>query len=204
VILRLSDDSGPAKRYVSDEPAYFIDFRITQGLNSAIQTVAAMDKALANALKRKEELERELAEIERFLELHQRYSETEVEHSETPLTDEDNRIWEAVKVHTARRQQAEAFRKPSVPKRRGAPANFKEIAARVLRDVGRPLQRMDLVAEIERRGVEIPSMDKARYIGTILWRNQDVFENFEGVGYWLRGTPLPDPDQYSLVGKILS
>jgi hypothetical protein len=36
----------------------------------------------------------------------------------------------------------------------------------------------------------IPSDDKPRYLGTILWRNSDTFESVDG-GYWLKGVPLP-------------
>jgi len=40
--------------------------------------------------------------------------------------------------------------------------------------------------EVEKRGIEIPSTDKQRYLGTILWRHRDRFVNIEGKGYWLR------------------
>ena len=42
----------------------------------------------------------------------------------------------------------------------------------------------------EARDVEIPATDKARYVGTIMWRNKSKFLNIEGRGYWLRGEPV--------------
>jgi hypothetical protein len=51
--------------------------------------------------------------------------------------------------------------------------------------------RGELVDEMERRGVAIPSADKQRYVGTILWRQAQKFEHV-GDGYWLRGRALPN------------
>lgn len=66
-----------------------------------------------------------------------------------------------------------------------------DLMARIIREVGHPMTRGEIVAAFERRDVEIPYDDKARYIGTIAWRHKARFENIEGRGYWLRGEPLP-------------
>lgn len=71
-------------------------------------------------------------------------------------------------------------------KQRGRPADFANIMERVLADVGKPMQRGKLVEAVEGRGVEIPADDKARYLGTILWRHKDRFVNIPNLGYWLR------------------
>lgn len=73
--------------------------------------------------------------------------------------------------------------------RRGQPSDFANMMARVISDMGRPLNRSELVAALEERDVEIPSGDKERYLGTILWRHRDRFTNFPRVGYWLAGRP---------------
>jgi hypothetical protein len=79
-------------------------------------------------------------------------------------------------------------------KPRGRPADFARIMEDILKDVGYPLQRGMFVEEVEKRGHMIPSEDKGRYLGTILWRHSDVFESVEGRGYWLKGVRVPDPD----------
>ncbi len=61
----------------------------------------------------------------------------------------------------------------------------------IIRSVGRPMQRGELVLAFEARDFEIPAKDKARYLGTIAWRNKSKFVNIEGQGYWLRDTSLP-------------
>lgn len=148
--------------------------------------VRYMDSAVANALKRKEELERELAEIRQFLTLHQKYGGTKSEDAET-----DWPVAVVKKGDTIIGRVVPHSQPTKMKKVRGAPANFSEIAERVLIDVGRPLTRTELVDEIEKRGVVVPSIDKARYIGTILWRHRNKFENIDGEGYWLKGRERP-------------
>ena len=49
------------------------------------------------------------------------------------------------------------------------------------------MTRGELVKELESRGVEIVAVDKAKNLGTILWRHKSIFENLPGEGYWVRG-----------------
>ena len=74
---------------------------------------------------------------------------------------------------------------------RGRPADFARIMETILKDVRRPLQRGEFVEEVEKRGHMIPSEDKPRYLGTILWRRDDLFESVDGRGYWLKGITVP-------------
>lgn len=53
------------------------------------------------------------------------------------------------------------------------------------------MSRGEIVDALERRDVEIPAQDKARYIGTLAWRNKGTFVNIEGRGYWLRDAGVP-------------
>jgi len=135
-----------------------------------------MDQALANALKRKAELEKELGEINRFLTLYDRFTAgTEPVGSDVSISGPG-----ATYVITARTGRG---------KSRGRPADFAEIMERVLRDISRPLTRTELVDALEQRDVKIPSDDKARYLGTILWRNRNRFINIPNQGYWLKSVP---------------
>ncbi len=76
-------------------------------------------------------------------------------------------------------------------KRTGKPDNIALVIERVIRDVGQPMQRREIVKALEARDMEIPALDKERYIGTIVWRHKGTFVNVEGRGYWLRDEPVP-------------
>lgn len=69
------------------------------------------------------------------------------------------------------------------------PSHVVELMERIIREVGRPMTRSELVEAFEKRDVQIPFEDKARYIGTIAWRHKGMFVNIEGKGYWLRREP---------------
>jgi len=66
-----------------------------------------------------------------------------------------------------------------------APDNYAAIADRYIREANRPLTRTELQERFRRDGIELPSSDGARYLGTILWRNRHRFVNIPGRGYWV-------------------
>jgi hypothetical protein len=133
-----------------------------------------MAGTIDKALKKKEELERELRRINDFIEMYEQLSGTDREHSDLP-------------------HQGEKQKTPRVKSPRGTrPGQLVRVMEAILKDVQRPLQRGQLVAELEKRGHALPTTgDKAQYLATILWRNRDCFENLEGRGYWLKGLPVP-------------
>jgi hypothetical protein len=140
-----------------------------------------VDTAYENALNRKKDLEAELAEIKLFLSLHARFSETKGVHREPP----------------ARPPEA------SVAGRRlTQPEIVANMAAAILKDARMPMTRGALTKEIENRGTKLPAKNKAKYVGTILWRKRDVFENIEGEGYWLKAVPRHKPGENDLTGKL--
>jgi len=71
------------------------------------------------------------------------------------------------------------------------PARFVAVIEAILRRAGKPMTRTELTEAVEKEGVEIPSVDKPRYLGTILWREREKFENVGGEGYWLKGVRIP-------------
>ena len=81
-------------------------------------------------------------------------------------------------------------------RRRGV--TLTQVAATIA-EAGKPLTRGDLVERIKATGKEINSKDAPRYIGTILWRNDDVFESVEGQGYWLVGVDRPEPERNTML-----
>ncbi len=128
-----------------------------------------MDDALSKALKRRDELREELARVEQFIALH-------------------NELFGAspdANVQVADRTNRDKSAKPS--RKRGNPSAVADMAEKVIRSLGRPVQRGELVELIEAEGCQIESDDKPRYIGTILWRNADRFVNIEGQGYVMKG-----------------
>jgi hypothetical protein len=144
-----------------------------------------MDQALANALKRRHELEKELKKLDQFIHMYHELAGTNREESDT----------EAL-YHQLPADLGDGFQKAVTGwiRPRGRPADFAQIMETVLKDVGHPLQRGQLVEEIEKRGHSIPSTDKPRYLGTILWRNSQRFESIDGRGYWLKGVRVPEPE----------
>jgi hypothetical protein len=143
-----------------------------------------VDDAVAKALKRKRELQAELVEIEQFLKLHRRFSGAPADAYRENIA--DTNIQGTI--------DHDAFVSVFYPhlKQRGRPADFADLAEDILRRAERPMRRGELVQEIEARGTKIPSADKQRYIGTILWRSPERFINLESFGYWLRNEPCAE------------
>lgn len=143
-----------------------------------------MDEILAKALKEREHLRERLAELEAFLAVYQRLSGSNVEQSTSKeIGDKSQTISDAVRKNT------------------GGPGRLADAAEEVIRAAGRPMTRGQIVERIEATGIGIPSEDKARYLGTILWRQKNRFINVEGEGYWLKGEPIPpNPEDPGIFG----
>jgi hypothetical protein len=117
------------------------------------------------ALKRRNEIVQELDDIKQFVRLHQRF-----ESGESTLR---------------RGRWAE--------KVRGRPAEFVEALEAALHEADKPMHRKELVSVLEAKGFDIPGDDKARYLGTVLWRNRDRFANIPEQGYWvIRPSPTEE------------
>jgi hypothetical protein len=137
-----------------------------------------MDAVLAKALERRKILQVELEELDRFIVTYRRLLGTDSENQE-PVGDVNSEYKLAPNVTIVR-------------KRHGRPVQFARIMEGILKDGRRPLNRAAMVAEIEARNVEIPSADKPRYVGTILWRERSKFVHIVDHGYWLKYTALPE------------
>jgi len=147
-----------------------------------------MDDAVQKALKRRDELRRELEKIDNFLEVYKEFSRTEPEQSvplspQEPVDNKGNND-----SHPVRPSQFFVVKS----KRPAKPRDIVAASAAILRAAGHPMTRGQLNGALKEFGVIVPGSDPARYVGTIMWRNQDTFESIEGRGYWLKGEPLPD------------
>jgi hypothetical protein len=159
----------------------------------------AMPTPLENARKRLAELEREKADIEQFIKLYGRFSEGTEDAQSEPSETQPRETYP---------QEPEPMDNgDKLEHRRGAtPSEIVLLMERVIREVGHPMTRGEIVAALDARDVLISAQDKPRYIGTIAWRHKGKFINVEGRGYWLRGeafdvpgvpanTPYSDPPE---------
>ena len=142
-----------------------------------------MATAVHNALKRKKELERELGEINRFLALYDQFSDANPS-TRTKLA--------AIGGKESVESDLHKSGSGDVEKMRGRPAEFAGLMEQAIRAHNRPLSRTELVAILEASDVDIPSEDKPRYLGTILWRHKDKFVNVSGKGYLMEDMLPPD------------
>jgi hypothetical protein len=72
-----------------------------------------------------------------------------------------------------------------------SPAEIAHAARDVLLERGRPMKRGELVRELAQRGVPLAGKDKNKNLGTVLWRNENIFVSLAKLGYWVRGVPIP-------------
>jgi hypothetical protein len=160
--------------------------------------------ALANALKEKKELQERLERIEQFLALYDEFSRTKEETVDT-LSGVSSAVRGTVDAmhRVLRSGTATVVTEQVVPPRRLSPVQLAVLAKGAIKDAQHPLTRYELVSALEERGVIVPGETKemkGRYVGTIMWRNSDDFENIEGRGYWLKGAPAPDEIQQADLG----
>lgn len=153
-----------------------------------------MPDAVAIAQARINALKAEIKKLEAFIETYNEVLAMD-SPSEEPAHMTANGIPGGGNVTPAQPEKNVEKRSSQRKSRRASgirPSEIAEHMERIIREVGRPMTRGDIVDAFERRDIRIPYEDKARYIGTIAWRHKGVFENIEGRGYWLRGEALPD------------
>ncbi|MBZ9760438.1 hypothetical protein LB553_06050 [Mesorhizobium sp. CA8] len=146
-----------------------------------------MDIAYSNALKRKKEIETELAKIDAFLDMYRQFSGSEQEQSE-PHSDESP---------PAGNRETTSVRRP----RRLRPHEIADLSEKVIRDAGHPLTRAEIVSRLESAGIELHSEDKPRYVGTILWREKTRFTNIPGAGYIMADMATPEQNALDLIDR---
>ena len=121
------------------------------------------DPFLDNLLKKREEIQDELESLDRYIAAYERRHGSKAGQKLLALT------------------TAEHGKKP-----RGRPAEIADAVAEILASSSRSMTRGDLAKALLKKGYQLPSTDPAKYIGTILWRQQERFVNREGEGYSLR------------------
>lgn len=136
-----------------------------------------MSDAIQEALARRKILEDQIAEIDTFLALHEKIFGVKIPR------EAEGAPAEGLTPETPRKRAPRASNDPE--------AIVNEIA-KILEDTDTPMTRGEIRRAISARGMEIHSKDIGKYLGTLMWRNQDRFINIEGEGYWLKNRILPD------------
>lgn len=136
-----------------------------------------VDKAIVElrdlVAARRERLLRELYELEVFLRVCDSVQDDQSAASSEAL-------WKAL----------QAIHGPSAAS--PTPKAVVEAASAILREVGRPLARKDLLRRLIAAGVAIPGKAAEKNLGTILWRS-GVIETVDRT-YWFVGEEKPEPD----------
>lgn len=126
---------------------------------------------LAKALKRREELRTESEALDRLIATYATLMHVQRVEEEPPQFD----LWRPNRSRKAKS------------------AYVAELLAEVRRLIvseGRPMNRGDLVRRLEELGYIIDGADKAKVLGTNIWRS-GAFVHLEGRGYWPRDVELP-------------
>ena len=138
---------------------------------------------------------RRLREFERFISDYGEFSSDDLEF--TPVVMIGERSGGNVSANTG----VQAVDNLWPERQRMRPDEIAQTIERVIREVGHPLTRGQLVSALERRDIDLPAADKARYLGTIIWRHKKIFVNIEGRGYWLRNVHLVGTAPRNLSGR---
>ena len=163
-----------------------------------------MDKAVENALARRAQLRRELEEIEGFLALYDRFKSlgsaqatlgiiapATVAPVAGPAPSFASIDLENEDSGGAKEEQSS----PSPPQVAGKGLSREELRPHIeaiIREAGRPLTRGNLLRKLDQRGTPVGGQaDRAKNMGTIMWRLKEHFVNLPGYGYWLKDVPYP-------------
>lgn len=160
-----------------------------------------MDKVFDAALKRAEELQRELKILNDFIDMHRRtrqllgldsrpealgtapVAETLTTPSAAQIVDNDHAHADD-QAHTPESRK----RVTDNPKPSDVVAN----AVMIIIENEHPMTRRGLYDALLARGVEVKGVDPVKTLGTMLWRSgQEELVQLEKHGYWIRSEPYP-------------
>lgn len=126
---------------------------------------------LSIALKRKDELELESKALDSLIETYKKLAEFEDKRSPEQMN-----LWSA---HHSKRTRSSYL------------ADLLAEVRRLIIAAGHPLNRGELVKKLEAGGQTIDGKNKAKVLGTNIWRSGQ-FVHVDGYGYWPSDTPIPN------------
>jgi hypothetical protein len=180
--------SGTVETQVRFPDCPHSEFMIVQ-FSLRMERTFKMPSAIENARKRLAVIRAEAAEIERFLALYESFSD---EHIDANVS---GTMGQSEETYPQNSKTVDNTKNTALSLRHGPrPPELVRIMERLIREVGRPMTRGEIVDALNRRDVEIPAKDKSRYLGTIAWRNKHTFIHIEGRGYWVRDAKMSVPD----------
>lgn len=163
-----------------------------------------MDKAVENALARRAQLRRELEEVEGFLALYDRFKSLGSAQATlgiiapatvTPVAGPAPSFASIDRENEDPGGAKEEQSPPSPPQAAGKGLSREELRPHIeaiIREAGRPLTRGNLLRKLDQRGTPVGGRaDRAKNMGTIMWRLKEHFVNLPGYGYWLQNEPYP-------------
>lgn len=162
-----------------------------------------MDRALANAMKRRDELRAEIAEIEHFLSLYNRFSASGG-GEEAPSQAEKSEEQKGAESAPATRADGDGGESetPAVRQRGWPKERLKPYIKAAIATAERPLTRGELLRAMQRENIPVGGTDQSKNMGTILWRLKDDFVNLDGYGYWPRELDYEPAGYRSTSGKL--
>lgn len=131
--------------------------------------------ALSKAMEKRELLRKELERLDDWLDMYRSLVGTEQARSEA--NDTANEV-PPVKSHGRKRQPGTV-----------RPSDLAPMVRRIITEKGRPMTRTELLEALEARDVVMAGTDKAKYLGTLMWRAREAFTNIESLGYWPSDLP---------------
>ncbi len=147
-------------------------------------------KAVRNAKKKERELLQALEDVRKFLSLYEEFSGFPKENTkESPS--------ESGSISSLSAKPVENFQAAT-------PSQIAAAAKQLILNAGKPLTRSELAFALTRAGVILNATDESKYVGTIMWRHKNSFEQIEGEGYWPIGEPRPTESRNGLPTAVPS
>lgn len=150
-----------------------------------------MDRVISNAVKRRTELREELQEVEKFLELYEKFKGTESTQAAMNFSasEAEHIVTDSTERHATNIEAVAGINPPA----RGLPREMLRPHIRdAIMEAGRPLTRTELLNAMDRKKIPVGgTSNRAKNMGTILWRLRDDFVSLENMGYWPRTLAYP-------------
>lgn len=135
--------------------------------------VIKMNDAVRKALKKMKELKVEIERLEQFIRTYEELSGSEVKRDELTVD---------VKNGENSTNIARTIDSTPVKKRRNNISKLLKVAERLINEANMPLTRTEIADGMVRLGFTVHASDIPKYLGTLLWRNDDRFVSV-GDGY---------------------
>ena len=144
-----------------------------------------MDPVYEAAVKRLDELQKEVAPLKEFVDLYRRTRhQLGLDGIEAQETNSEPSTKLKPKKRVLIRKKPSAITRTS-PR----PEEVVAHAIVVLSEAGRPLSRRQIYDRLAAKGVRVEGSDPIKALGTMLWRANKRLVQLDGFGYWIKDRP---------------